>query len=141
MVFHTLPGLQHGQAQQQLRGLAGRRHDVLVDGPLVAGLQRAALQRHRVGDRQMLLHLVGARARASRPGRSFAGLAGIVGGEHHDSTLPIGTYRPSLGPSANATPSTVTVPAAAADIDQAQLAALQERVAGGGGGLGLLQAG
>src|SRR5690606_17641945 len=54
---HGVPdaaGLEHGQAQQQLRGLAGGRHDVLVDGALVAGFQRAAVQRHRVLDRQLL---------------------------------------------------------------------------------------
>ena len=54
---HGVPdaaGLQHGQAQQQLRRLADGRDDELVDRALVRGLQRAALQRHGLGDRDLL---------------------------------------------------------------------------------------
>ena len=45
---HGVPhrsGLKDRQAQQQLARVAGGGDDVLVDGPLVRGLQRAAFQR------------------------------------------------------------------------------------------------
>src|SRR5690606_32390050 len=77
---HRVPDaarLEHGQAQQQLRGLAGGRHDELVDGALVAGLQRAAIERDRVLDRQLLR--LEARMRRGRGEVELGGTGGIVG--------------------------------------------------------------
>ncbi|MNV58183.1 hypothetical protein D3C71_1505430 [compost metagenome] len=120
--------LEHGQAQQQLRGLAGGRHDVLVDGALVAGFQRAAIQCHRVLDRQLL----GFKARMGR-GRGQVELrrvGGILRSE--DDVLAAHRHvqailRPQRVHGAIDGDRT----GAAADVDDAQLAALQERMAGG----------
>ena len=119
--------LEHRQPEQQLRGLAGRRHDVLVDGALVGCLQRAALQRHGLVDRDV--HGFEARVRRRRDQIELRGFAGRAD-SNTTSFVPIGTYRPSLRRERRRpVPSSVTVPAVLPTLIDAELAPLQERLA------------
>ncbi|KAG1319791.1 hypothetical protein G6F63_014560 [Rhizopus arrhizus] len=111
---------------QQLRGLAGGRHDVLVDGALVAGFQRAAIQRHRILDRQ----LPGFEASVGG-GRSQVELrrvGGVLRGEHdilaaHGHVQAVlRAQRVDRAVDGDGTGTT-------ADVDHAQFPAFQERMA------------
>ena len=61
MVFQMLPRLERREPEQQLRGLAHVRMNVLVDGALVRGVLRAELHRLRLVDGD--LHRLVARMR------------------------------------------------------------------------------
>ena len=134
---HGVPhaaGLQHGQAQQQLRGLAGGRHDVLVDGAFVAGFQRAAFQRHRVGNGQLL----GLEARVRRRGSQveLGRVGGVAGGEA-DVGAAHGHVQAVLRPERVCRAVHGDGAFSAADIDHAQFAAFQKGLARSRGRLGL----
>src|SRR5690606_27774474 len=81
---HGVPdaaGLEHGQAQQQLRGLAGGRHDALVDGAVGACFQRAAVEGDGVLGRPLLRFE--ARMRRRRGQVELRGVLRVVGREAH----------------------------------------------------------
>src|SRR5690606_4018400 len=118
--------LEHGQAQQQLRGLAGLGHDELVDRALVAGFQRSAVERHRVLDRQLLR--LEARVRRRRGEVELGRVGGIVRGEGHVLAAH-GHVQPVLRPQRVLGAVDGDLAGAAADVDHAQLAALEEGMA------------
>ena len=127
---HGVPdaaGLEDRQAQQQLAGLAGGRHDELVDGALVRRLQRAALQRHGLVDARSAWSR-SAHAPASRRGRtSRAGR--IARTRTPRPSLPIGDVEAVARRQRVRAAVDGDRPAPVADIDHAQLAPLQERLA------------
>ncbi len=136
---HRVPdaaGLEHRQAEQQLRGAAGRGHDVLIDRALVRRLQRAPLQRHGLVDRD--LHRLEARVRRRGNEIELRGRARRARLERH----VLRAHR-HVQPVTRREIECLAVECHAAsrlaDVDDAELAPLEERLAGCGRRFGLVR--